>query len=268
MRLSRLGHRLLLCLGMLLLAGMAAWAQTENLSLPELNLPDIKIEPTKGSTISPNLQVMFFTTSLSLIPYLVVSCTAFIRVTITLSYMKSALGSPQALSPQLMMGICLIFTSYIMAPVAQRVNTSAIQPYLAGTIEQPEFLVKGVAPLREFMFYQTRTQDIELMMRLGRFRDRPKKIEDIPFQCIYPAFIMSEVKTGFMIGFMIYLPFLVIDMLVAATLMSMGMFMISPSSISVPFKLLMWVSIDGWHIIIKGLMLSFNRPEWMGKVPI
>lgn len=220
------------------------------------------------------MQVMFFTTALALIPQFVVSCTAYIRVSITLSYMKSALGSTQALSNQLMMGICLIMTAFIMYPVFERTNNYAVQPYLQGEITQKEFSSRFGRPLKEWMLYQTRCQDpnesemavfYTLRYMGGPRPSVPQTIDDIPFSVLYPAFIMSEVKTGFFIGFLIYLPFLVVDMVVAATLMSMGMFMIPPSSISLPFKLLLFVTIDGWNLLLEGLIKSFNSPSWMAK---
>ena len=253
----------------------AAWAQIQGIGLPDMNLPDIKIEPVKDSELSPNLQIMMMMTALGLIPYFIVSCTAYIRVTITMSYLKSALGAQQALSNQVMMGVCLIFTAFIMYPVGQRINETAIQPYLSGQIKQSEFAVKGVAPMREWMFKQVRESDLRLFLQFDGYRQRPKpgqkawpkSLEGIPFVVLYTSFILSEIKTGFMIGFMIYIPFLIIDMICAATMMSMGMFMISSSTIALPFKLLMWVRLDGWHVIMKGLVYSFNRPDWMGPLP-
>lgn len=252
-----------LCL--LALGAGAAWAQdvVGPLGLPPLELPDIRIEPVKGSKLPPNLQVSFFIISLSLIPYIVICTTSYIRTTIMLSYLKSALGSTQALSNQLLMGITMMLTLYIMYPVADRINQTALQPYLAGTIEQAEFGVKLVQPVREFMLANTRVQDLMLFAGLSGMRKKPNSPNELSFSVILPSFIMSEVKTGFMIGFLIYLPFLIVDMLVAATLMSMGMFMISPQTISMPFKLMLFVTLDGWHVLITGLVKSFNRPEWM-----
>lgn len=248
----------------LLICTQQGWAQGDDVAWPALNLPDIKIEPSKSSNLPPNLQVMLFSTSLTLIPQFIVSCTAYIRVSIMLSYTKSALGSTQALSNQLMMGICLIMTTFIMYPVYERTNNTAVAPYLAGDISQAEFAEKFPKPVKEWMFYQTRVKDLERFYILGRYKgERPRSIDDVPFTYLFPAFIMSEVKTGFMIGFLIYLPFLVVDMVVAATLMSMGMFMISPSSISLPFKLLMFYTIDGWSFLLRGIINSFNRPPWM-----
>ena len=238
-----------------------------NLEMPELHIPDIKIEPKPGSKLSPNLQTSFLLISLGLIPYIMICTTSYIRTTITLSYLKSGLGSTQALSNQIMVGICMMITLNIMWPVWSRVNETAIQPYLKGTIEQEQFMPKFLAPVRDFMIKQTRDKDIALFCELGGY-GQPKTYGDIPLNVIVPSFIMSEVKTGFMIGFLIYLPFLMVDMIVASVLMSMGMFMLSPMTISLPFKLMLMITIDGWHILIIGLVKSFNRPDWMGPPPV
>ena len=246
-----------------LLLGLASAAGAQDFFDPrQINLPDLKIEADPKSGLSPNLQLSFFIISLSLIPYMVICCTSYIRTVIMLSYLKSALGSTQALSNQLMMGITLFITFFIMYPVGERINDTAIQPYLGGKIEQAEFTVKLVQPVRDFMLAQTRDQDLKLFLRLGKIK--AKTLDEIPFRVVLPSFIMSEVKTGFFIGFLIYIPFLVIDMTVASVLMSMGMFMISPTTISLPFKLVLFSSLDGWHVLIKGLVRSFNRPSWMG----
>jgi flagellar biosynthesis protein FliP len=258
-----------LLLATLLLLSSGASAQ-EFFDLGSINLPDVKIEPTKVPGVPPNLQLSFFIISLSLIPYMIVCCTSYIRVTIMLSYLKSALGSTQALSNQLMMGIVMFITFFIMYPVGERMHSTAVAPYMAGDIEQGEFFVKFTSPVREFMLKQTRDQDLELFCKLGKIRPpkgRKMTYDDVPFRILMPSFIMSEVKTGFFIGFLIYIPFLVVDMVVASVLMSMGMFMISPTTISLPFKLVLFCSLDGWHVLIMGVVRSFNRPEWMGASP-
>lgn len=253
-------NRILLVAGLLLLCSGMAFAQ-DFWDFKNFRLPDVRIEPVKSLDVPVNLQVSFFLISLSLIPYMVVCCTSYIRTTIMLSYLKSALGATQALSNQLMMGVTLFITFFIMWPVGQRIHDKAVVPYMQGTIEQSEFFEQLTRPVREFMLKQTRDQDIELFCRLGRLK--PHSMEEVPFRVILPSFIMSEIKTGFFIGFLIYIPFLIVDMVVASVLMSMGMFMISPTTISVPFKLILFCSLDGWHILILGLVKSFNRPEWM-----
>lgn len=242
--------------------GASAQEQPGDYHLPML--PDFKIEANKKSEFSPSMQLMFFTTSLALIPYLVVTCTAYIRVSITYSYLKAALGSPAALTNQISQGIILMITFFLMWPVAARVHDTAFAPYMAGQIERADMTAKAAAPLREFMMSQIRYKDLYCFDRMGGFHSQ--RLEDVPFLAVYPAFITSEVKTGFMIGFMIYIPFLVVDMVVAATTMSMGMFQISPMQIAQPFKLMLFCSIEGWHIYIVGLRNSFNLPNWYPKI--
>lgn len=255
----------------LLLACLALWclshvaAAQDFFDFNSMKLPDVKIEPVKAPGVPPSLQVSFFIISLSLIPYSVVCCTSFIRTTIMLSYLKSALGSTQALSNQLMMGITLFITFYVMWPVGQRIHDIAVVPYMDGRISQQEFTTRFVEPVREFMLLQTRDKDIELFLHLGKI-PKPASRNLIPFRVVMPSFIMSEIKTGFFIGFLIYIPFLVVDMVVASVLMSMGMFMISPTTISLPFKLVLFSSLDGWHVLILGLIRSFNRTPWMGTL--
>ena len=262
---AKVGRIALVILVVLLLAGVAGAQDFWDPS--KLQIPDVSIKPAEGSKISPNLQVSFFIISLSLIPYMIVCCTSFIRTTIMLSYLKSALGSTQALSNQLMMGITLFITFFIMWPVGARINATAVQPYVSGDLTQGEFVTHFAKPVREFMLAQIRDADLGLFLKLGKIHVKGKVgstswYEDIPFRVIMPSYIMSEIKTGFFIGFLIYLPFLVVDMVVASVLMSMGMFMISPTTISLPFKLMMFCSLDGWHMLIQGLVKSFNKPLW------
>ncbi|MEW6277400.1 MAG: flagellar type III secretion system pore protein FliP [Candidatus Eremiobacterota bacterium] len=207
--------------------------------------------------MSTFLQVGLVLTLFSLAPYILVMTTSFVRVTVTLSFLRTALGTQQVPPTQVLMALSLFLTMYIMAPVGIRMNDEAIQPYYRQEIKQKEAFKKLIAPLREFMLMQTRDKDLGLFLGLGNIK--VDKRENVPFYVLLPAYILSEIKTSFEIGFLLYIPFLVIDMIVASVLMSMGMFMLSPMTISLPFKLLMFVSIDGWHIIIQGLVQSFNR---------
>lgn len=249
-----------LALLLLLLLGLAGptLAQQE---IPPIELPSITINgapQAEKAEISTFLQVMFFMTILSLTPYILVMSTAFIRIVITLSFLRTALGTQQVPPTQVLMGLALFLTMFVMAPVGIRANETAIQPYLAGEIKQAEFITKLLAPSREFMLRQTRGPDIELFLELSHVKIKPKTPEDIPLYVVLPSFVLSEIKTAFQIGFLLYLPFLVIDMIVSSVLMSMGMFMLSPMTISLPFKLLMFVLIDGWELVIKGVVKSFN----------
>lgn len=254
------GAALIVALGVGLWLSGDAWAQNP---FPQINMPDISIngkEASEKQNFSTMLLLLGGLSLLSLAPYILAMCTAFIRIVITISFLRSAMGTQQVPPTQVLMGLALFLTMFVMAPVGERINNNAIQPYLAGQIPQQEFFAKAYKPIQEFMLYQTREKDLMLFMDIGRVKDIKKK-EDIPFYILLPSFVLSEIKTSFQIGFLLYVPFLVIDMVVASVLMSMGMFMLSPMSISLPFKLLLFVMIDGWHLIIKGVVESFNYPK-------
>ena len=244
---------------LLLLGAGEAMAQMPN--MPTIQMPEISINGApveEKAKMSTYLQLMFFLTVLTLAPYILVMSTAFIRIVITISFLRTALGTQQVPPTQVLMGLALFLTMFVMAPVGMKMNRTAIQPYFAGDIEQGEFLTKLLAPPREFMLRQTRGTDIDLFLELAQIRNKPKTADDIPIYVLLPSFVLSEIKTAFQIGFLLYLPFLVIDMIVSSVLMSMGMFMLSPMTISLPFKLLMFVLIDGWELVIKGVVKSFN----------
>lgn len=259
-------HILKICLPILLL-GLCIWIVSEPTcaqnSFPQINMPNISINGVKANekqTFSTTLLLMGGLSLLSLAPYILAMCTAFIRIVSTLSFLRSAMGTQQVPPTQVLMGLALFLTMFVMAPVGQSINKNALQPYFAGKISQSQCFAKAYKPIQEFMLYQTREKDIQLFFDIGRVKNIKKK-EDIPFYILLPSFVLSEIKTSFQIGFLLYVPFLVIDMVVASVLMSMGMFMLSPMSISLPFKLLLFVLIDGWHIIIKGVVESFNYPR-------
>ena len=253
---------LLLGLGFLILLFLGAGEVLAQQQFPQIQMPNISINGApqeEKAKMSTYLQLMFFLTILTLTPYILVMSTAFIRIVITLSFLRTALGTQQVPPTQVLMGLALFLTMFVMAPVGIRMNKQAIQPYLSGDMEsQTEFITKLLEPPREFMLRQTRGNDIDLFLELSQIRNRPKTEADIPLYVVLPAFVLSEIKTAFQIGFLLYLPFLVIDMIVSSVLMSMGMFMLSPMTISLPFKLLMFVLIDGWELVIKGVVKSFN----------
>ncbi|MBI2252355.1 MAG: flagellar type III secretion system pore protein FliP [Armatimonadetes bacterium] len=203
------------------------------------------------------LQILLLLTTLTLAPYILVMTTAFIRITIVLSFLKSALGTQQVPPTQVLMGLALFMTLYVMMPVGAEMNKSALQPYLKGEISQNLALEKALTPLRKFMLSQTRNKDLKLFVNLAKLKKITSR-EKVPNYVLLPAFVISEIKTAFEIGFLIYIPFLVIDMVVASVLMSMGMFMLSPMAISTPFKLLLFVMIDGWELVVSGLVKSFR----------
>lgn len=234
------------------------WAQEGPWKLPDVTIDGKKVsEPAKVSTV---MQIGFAMTTLSLAPTLLVLCTAFTRVTITMSFIRQALGTQQVPPTQVIMGLGLFLTMYIMAPVSREMNQKAVQPWIRNEIGQTEFAEKLFTPLREFMLRQTRDKDLILFAQMSRTAVVEKRIQ-LPMYVICPAYILSEIKTAFEIGFLLYIPFLVVDMIVSSILMAGGMHMLSPGTISLPFKLLLFVLIDGWDLIMTGLIKSFNTEK-------
>jgi flagellar biosynthesis protein FliP len=194
---------------------------------------------------------------ISLAPSLLMMTTSFTRIVVVLSFLRSAMGTQQAPSNQIVVGLSLFLTFFIMAPVWQQINTQALQPYKAQTITQEEAFKRGVAPVRKFMLSQVREKDLALFISLSKL-PRPRNADDIPTMTLIPAYVVSELKTAFQIGFLIFIPFLVLDMVVASVLMSMGMMMLPPVMISLPFKILLFVLVDGWGLVIGSLVKSFG----------
>lgn len=183
--------------------------------------------------------------------------TSFTRIIIVLSFVRQALGTQQMPPNQLLIGLALFITLFIMAPFLRQVNDNAVQPFLQGTINQDQAVTTAMAPMRKFMFNQTRDSDLSLFVGMSGI-DQPKTRADVPSHVLIPAFIVSELKTAFQIGFIIYLPFLVIDMVAASVLMAMGMMMLPPVIISLPFKIMLFVFVDGWSLIVGSLVKSFG----------
>ena len=235
----------------LALCGTAAHAQ---LALPKVS---IGLEAAKGpKDVSTSLQILLILTVLSLAPAMLVMLTSFTRIVIVLSFTRHALGAQQVPPNSVLIGLALFLTFFTMAPVFTKVNQTAVQPYMRHEATFNEALDKGSAPIRRFMFDQVREKDLALFVNLAHLV-RPHSEADVPTYVLIPAFLISELRTAFTIGFLIFVPFLIIDMLVAVTLMSMGMMMLPPILISLPFKILLFVLVDGWHLIVKGLALSF-----------
>ena len=203
------------------------------------------------------LQIMAGLTILTIAPSILIMTTSFIRIVVVLSFLRNALSTQNVPSNQIVIALSLFITFYIMSPYWSQANDNGLQPYLAGTITQEEALTQVVNPLREFMFKQTRESDLALFVNLSQ-AERPETQEQVSTFTLIPAYIISELKTAFQIGFMIYIPFIVIDMIVASTLMSMGMMMLPPVMISLPFKILLFVMVDGWHLLIHSLIVSFK----------
>ncbi len=239
-----------LCL-LLFMAGDAMAAPL----IPELNIH------VGGSNqpqdVATTLQIVAVLTIMSLAPSILVMTTSFVRIVVVIGFLRNALSTQNVPPNQIVIALSMFLTFYIMAPYWGQANEHGIQPYLAGTITQEEALTNVLEPMREFMFKQTREADLALFVNLSD-APRPESPEDVSTFTLIPAFIISELKTGFQIGFMIYIPFIVIDMIVASTLMSMGMMMLPPVMISLPFKILLFVMVDGWHLLIRSLITSFK----------
>ncbi|MBW2433148.1 MAG: flagellar type III secretion system pore protein FliP [Deltaproteobacteria bacterium] len=202
------------------------------------------------------LQIFLLMTILSLAPAILIMLTSFTRCVIVLSLLRRALGTMQMPPNQVIVGLALFLTFFIMTPVWQQVNQEALQPFLDDKIDQQQALQNAAAPVRQFMFKQTREKDLALFVEIAKLQ-RPKDVGDIPTSVLIPSFIISEVKTAFQIGLLLYVPFLIIDMVVASVLLSMGMMMLPPIMISLPFKLMLFVLADGWNLLIGSLVRSF-----------
>jgi len=222
-------------------------------------LPSLKIgveqagEPQRVSVL---LQILFLLTVLSLAPAILVMMTSFTRLAVVFSMVRHAMGTQQMPPNQILVGLALLLTFFLMSPVYDRINQEALQPFLAEEISQEDALKKALAPIREFMLKQTRKKDLSLFIKISK-SDKPKNMDQITTPVLVSSFVVSELKTAFQIGFLIYIPFLVIDMVVASVLLSMGMMMLPPFMISLPFKLMLFVLIDGWHLLVGSMVKSF-----------
>lgn len=201
------------------------------------------------------LKIVFFLTGLTLLPGLLLAMTSFTRIIIVLSFVRKALSFHTLPPNQILIGIALFLTFFVMTPVWTAINSDALQPYIKEEITQDEALKKGIEPVRKFMLKQTRKKDIALFSNIAKV-EKPFSASDIPMHILIPAFVTSELKTSFQMGFLLFLPFLVIDLVVACVLTSMGMFMLPPVMISMPFKLILFVLVDGWQLIIQSLITS------------
>lgn len=232
-----------------------AAAQPETMPFPKLSVEVGKA--ANPTDVSLTLQILFLMTILSLAPAILILTTAFTRIIIVFHFTKQALGTPQMPPAQIMVGLALFLTFFIMAPTWNKINEVALQPYLNNKLNLQQAYDKGVQPLREFMFKHTREEDLALFIKMSKL-EKPENRNDIPTYVLVPAYAISELRTGFQIGFIIFVPFLIIDMIVASVLMSMGMMMLPPIMISLPFKILLFILVDGWNLIVGSLMNSFK----------
>ena len=212
----------------------------------------------QGQSYSLTLQVLILMTAITFLPAIVLMMTSFTRIIIVLALLRQAIGAGTAPPNQVLVGLALFLTLFVMGPVIDRINSDAVQPYMAGTLDGVVALEKGVAPLKTFMLEQTRENDIATFVRIAGEQAYATP-EDVPLRILVPAFVTSELKTAFQIGFMIFIPFVIIDLVVASVLMSMGMMMLSPMMISLPFKIMLFVLVDGWTLVVSTLASSFYR---------
>ena len=220
--------------------------------LPSINVGGLDLGDSKDL-----VNILLGLTILSLLPSILIMTTSFTRIVIVLSCLRNAIGLQQTPPNQVLVGLALFLSLFIMSPVIGKINDTAYQPYERGEITQQQALENASKPMREFMLKNTNTQDLSLFLQLGNY-EKPASYDQISMLTIIPAFITSELKRAFLIGFLLYLPFLVIDMVVASTLMSLGMVMLPPALISLPFKLMIFVLVDGWGMVVKSLVMSFN----------
>ena len=233
--------------------------QTGGVSSP-LSIPSISLSLAQSSQpaeVANVVKILIIMTVLSLAPAILIMMTSFTRIVIVLSFIRQAIGTQNTPSNQLVIGLALFLTFFVMAPTFKVINVQAIEPYMNGKMAQDVAFAKAEQPIREFMFKQTREKDLEVMMSLAKLQ-RPRNKDDVPTYVLIPSFVISELKTAFQMGFMLYLPFLVLDMVVSSVLMAMGMMMLPPVVISLPFKLLLFVLVDGWQLIIGSLLKSFG----------
>ena len=240
-------------LGLLLLTGCVQQTAAPGQPAPPQNPALAAQDP---ATVSAALQLLVLITVLSLAPAILVMVTSFTRIIVVLSLVRNAIGIPQLPPNQVLIGLALFLTAFVMAPTIKTVNDEAIQPYLAGTISQQEAFERGEQPLREFMLKQTREQDLALFLKLSG-SPKPSSPADVPTYVLVPAFTISELKTAFQMGFVMFIPFLIIDLVISSALLSMGMMMLPPVIVSLPFKILLFVLVDGWYLIVGSLVGSF-----------
>ena len=254
-RLKELALWAMLGVWLILLVPTNSWAAEPVIATPFFSVGLNNTESSMAPTVT--LQIFLLMTVLSLAPAILIMVTSFTRIVIVLSLLRRALGTMQMPPNQVMIGLALFLTFFIMAPVWQKINQSALQPYLNKKISNQQALQYAAAPLRDFMFKQTREKDLGLFVNIGKL-EKPKNVADIPISVLIPSFIISEIKTAFQIGLLLYVPFLIIDMVVASVLLSMGMMMLPPIMVSLPFKLMLFVLADGWYLLVGSLVKGFG----------
>jgi len=229
-------------------------------TIPELTAPGVtfSVSPAdQPEQVTTGVQLLVLLTVLSLAPSILILGTSFTRIVIVVSMVRNAIGTNAIPPNQVVIGLSLLLTFFVMQPVYTEINNNAIQPYMNKQIDQKTAIDNAIEPVREFMFKQTREKDIQLFLEI-RGESQPRTLEDIPTTSLFPAFVISELKTALTMGFLLYVPFLIIDLVISSILLSLGMMMLPPSLVSLPFKLLLFVMADGWYLITRSLMLSFG----------
>ncbi len=242
----------LLLLFMSLSAGFHSYAYAE--PLPSI---DISVGNGEGEPNSSAVSILLLITVLSVAPAILVLMTSFTRIVIVLGFVRTSLGTQMSPPNQVVIGLALFLTFFIMAPTLSQINETALKPYLDGEMTQTEALNEAAVPMKAFMIKHTREKDLLLFMKYTQM-EKPASYEEIPLTVLVPAYAISELKTAFQMGFMIFIPFLIIDMVISSTLMAMGMMMLPPVMISLPFKILLFVLVDGWYLVVKSLLMSFQ----------
>lgn len=231
------------------------YAAPETLPIPKINI-SVDNASTPQQYVG-NLKLLVMLTILTLLPSFIMMMTSFVRIIVTFGFLRTALGTQQSPPNQVLIGLALFLTVFIMQPVYSKVNSNAIQPFIENKITQDQAIEQGAKPLREFMLNQTRKKDFDLFINIAKVDYKITK-DNAPLYVVVPAYMISELKTAFQIGFLIYIPFMIIDLVVGSVLMSMGMMMLPPVMVSLPFKLLLFVMVDGWYLLVKSLVMSFT----------
>jgi len=259
-RMGRGPARLLAAAALILWLAPAAlaWAQPENNSMVPIPTVSLSLDQTsEPERIATVINILFLMTVLTLAPSLLILMTSFVRIVVVFGFLKQGMGTQNAPPNQVIIGLALFMTFYLMSPVWKDIETRAFKPFMANEINQRTALERALQPVREFMFLQTREKDLALFMQLAG-EHRPQDKNAVPTLSLIPAFVVSELKTAFSIGFMLYIPFVVIDMVVSSVLLAMGMMMLPPVMVSLPFKLMLFVLVDGWNLVVGSLVRSFG----------
>ncbi|WP_251554689.1 flagellar type III secretion system pore protein FliP [Neobacillus muris] len=246
-------QKLLILIPLLLLGFLPGAAHAAE---PASILPGIDLGDGSTENVSNTVRILIMITVLSIAPAILILMTCFTRIIVVLGFVRNALGTQQMPPNQVLIALALFMTFFVMAPTFSEINQQAFQPFMDGKLSQEEAFDAAGKPLKEFMAKQTREKDLALFLDYAKM-EKPKSVEDIPLKALVPAYAISELKTAFQMGFIIFIPFLVIDMIVSSVLMSMGMMMLPPVMISLPFKILLFILVDGWHLIVKSLLTSF-----------